>query len=263
VSRYIFERAGGPAPMPATALVAGASGGIGAAFCRRLAELAPDLELARLARDTGNLASLPVRTHDIAFDIADEVAIAAAVAALPDGFAPQWVFVATGWLHDVGKGAGGGAGHEPEKTYRALDAEHLLWSYRVNAVGPALLLKHLLPRLPAALPCRIGVLSARVGSISDNRLGGWHSYRASKAGLNMLLRNFALEMGRRRHDHVVVGLQPGTTDTALSRPFQRNLAVDQLQTPDFTADRLVDVMRYLRREDSGGLFDFEGLPFAP
>jgi NAD(P)-dependent dehydrogenase (short-subunit alcohol dehydrogenase family) len=241
--------------MPASALVAGATGGIGAAFCRRLVELAPGIELARLARDTDRLAPLPVTTHDLAFDIADEDAIAAALAALPEAFTPQWVFVATGWLHDDR--------HRPEKTYRALDADHLSWSYRVNAIGPALLLKHLLPRLPARLPCRIGVLSARVGSISDNRLGGWHSYRASKAGLNMLLRNFALEMGRRRHDHVVVGLQPGTTDTALSRPFQRNLAEGQLQSPAFTAERLVDVMRHLRREDSGGLFDFEGLPFAP
>lgn len=255
VTTSILARADGPSPLPASALVAGATGGIGAAFCRRLAELAPGIEIARLARDTARLAPLPTATHDVAFDIADEDAIYEAVSALPAGFAPQWVFVATGWLHE--------AGRQPEKTYRSLDAEHLLWSYRVNAVGPALLLKHLLPRLPAALPCRIGVLSARVGSISDNRLGGWHSYRASKAALNMLLSNFALEMGRRRHDHVVVGLQPGTTDTGLSRPFQRNLAEGQLQTPAFTARCLVDVMRHLRREDSGGLFDFEGLPFAP
>lgn len=255
MSDSILERPDGPSPLPATALVAGASGGIGAALCRRLVELRPDIRLARLARDTGRLTPLAVPAHDIAFDIGDEAAIAAAVAALPDDFAPQWVFVATGWLHD--------AARQPEKSYRALDPEHLLWAYRINAVGPALLIKHLLPRLPAGLPCRLGVLSARVGSISDNRLGGWHAYRASKAGLNMLLRNFALEMARCRHDHVVVGLQPGTTDTALSRPFQRNVAADRLQTPDFTAARLVDVMRHLRREDAGGLFDFEGLPFAP
>jgi NAD(P)-dependent dehydrogenase (short-subunit alcohol dehydrogenase family) len=102
-----------------------------------------------------------------------------------------------------------------------------------------------------------------VGSISDNRLGGWHAYRASKAALNMLIKNYAIELVRQKPGHVIVGLQPGTTDTGLSAPFQRNVPKDQLQTPEFTATRLLGVMRRLRQEDSGGLFDFEGLPFAP
>ena len=136
-------------------------------------------------------------------------------------------------------------------------------AYRVNAIGPTLLIKHLVPRLSDDRPAHVGVLSARVGSISDNRLGGWHAYRASKAALNMLIKNLAIEWSRNRLPHVVVGLQPGTTDTALSAPFLRSVPAGQLQTPDYTADQLIKVMRRLRAEDSGGLYDFLGLPFEP
>mgnify|MGYP001827470450 FL=1 len=151
----------------------------------------------------------------------------------------------------------------PEKTCKSLDAEHLLHAYRINAVGPALLLKHLTTRLNPARACRVGIVSARVGSISDNRLGGWHAYRASKAALNMLIKNFAIELARKNPAHIVVGLQPGTTDSALSAPFQRNVAAGQLQTPEYTAVQLPRVINSLRPEDSGGVFDFLGLPFAP
>jgi NAD(P)-dependent dehydrogenase (short-subunit alcohol dehydrogenase family) len=109
----------------------------------------------------------------------------------------------------------------------------------------------------------VGIVSARVGSISDNRLGGWHAYRASKAALNMLITNFAIELARKNPAHIVVGLQPGTTDSPLSAPFQRNVPADQLQTPDYTAAQLLRVMHTLRPEDSGGLYDFLGLPFTP
>jgi NAD(P)-dependent dehydrogenase (short-subunit alcohol dehydrogenase family) len=167
----------------------------------------------------------------------------------------DWVFVATGWLH--------GDGRRPEKTFKQLDADNLIHAYRVNAIGPALLIKHLAPRLATDRSARIGVLSARVGSISDNRLGGWHAYRASKAALNMLIKNFALEWSRNGLSHIVVGLQPGTTDTPLSAPFQRNVPADELQTPAYTARQLTQVMERLAPEDSGGLFDFLGLPFEP
>jgi len=102
-----------------------------------------------------------------------------------------------------------------------------------------------------------------VGSISDNRMGGWHAYRASKAALNMLIKNYALEFARRKHGPIIVGLQPGTTDTALSAPFQRSVPEDQLQTPEYTAAQLLMVMQHLEPSDSGKLFDFLGLPFDP
>ena len=240
---------------PSTVLVAGATGGIGRAFCVQLADAFAGVSIVRLACRPEALSAIGTPTIDIACDIADETSIERAVGAIPKDMPLDWVFVATGWLH--------GDGLTPEKTWRQLDAEHLVHAYRMNAVGPALLVKHLMPLLNRRFACRIGVLSARVGSISDNRLGGWHAYRASKAALNMLLKNFAIELARKRDDCAIVGLQPGTTDTALSAPYQRNVAEADLQTPEYTAEHLARVMRALRADDSGRLFDFLGLPFDP
>jgi len=115
-----------------------------------------------------------------------------------------------------------------------------------------------LPLMPRADRFVFAALSARVGSISDNGLGGWHSYRASKAALNMLIKNFALEMGRTHPAGVVVGLHPGTVDSALSEPFQSNLPDGQLTKPDDAADNLLGVLAGLGPEQSGQVFDFAG-----
>lgn len=256
MSSSILERPAGPAQTdPQCVLVAGASGGIGAAFCQQLTKQFPSARIVRMARDPEALGPLQTQTVDIRFDIAEEEQIGAAVGKVPETPPIDWIFIATGWLHDDR--------YRPEKTYKSLDADHLLQAYRINAIGPALLLKHLIPRLNPANACKVGVVSARVGSISDNRLGGWHAYRASKAALNMLIKNFAVELARKKTPHTIVGLQPGTTDTALSAPFQRSVPEGQLQTPEYTATQLLQVMRKLRPEDSGGLFDFLGLPFDP
>jgi NAD(P)-dependent dehydrogenase (short-subunit alcohol dehydrogenase family) len=241
--------------MPRRVLVAGASGGIGQAFCQQLAAQFPDIELIRLARNTDNLLPLGIATQDIGFDLSDEASISAALQTLPDKAEIDWVFIATGWLHD--------ATTQPEKTWRNLEVDHLLRSFTLNAVGPALLVKHLLAKLNPKHPTTMGILSARVGSISDNRLGGWHSYRASKAALNMLIKNFAIELDRLKRPTIIVGLQPGTTATALSAPFQRNVSPEHLQTAEFTAHHLLKVMQTLKSADSGQLFDFLGQPFAP
>ena len=240
---------------PGCVLVAGATGGIGSAFCQAVSREFQDAIVIRLARNPDNLPALASRTVDLAIDIDDERKMQSAIGLIPPQQKIDWVFIATGWLHDET--------HSPEKTYKSLDAEHLLRSYRINAIGPALLVKHLLPRMSATVETKIGILSARVGSISDNRLGGWHAYRASKAALNMLIKNFALELARKRHAPVIVGLQPGTTDTALSAPFQRNVPEGQLQSPEYTAGQLLKVMQNLQSQDSGKLFDVLGLPFEP
>ncbi|OQX02827.1 MAG: hypothetical protein BWK73_41420 [Thiothrix lacustris] len=240
---------------PHKVLVAGASGGIGQAFCQQLAAHFPDIHLIRLAHHPDALLPLNVATQDIGFDLTDEASMIAALQTLPDNADIDWVFIATGWLHDNDT--------QPEKTWRNLDTAHLLRSFTLNTVGPALLVKHLLATLNPKHPTTIGILSARVGSISDNRLGGWHSYRASKAALNMLIKNFAIELNRMKRPTIIVGLQPGTTATALSAPFQRNVSPDHLQTPEFTASHLLNVMQTLQLSDSGQLFDFMGLPFAP
>ncbi|MBJ6611821.1 MAG: SDR family NAD(P)-dependent oxidoreductase [Candidatus Thiothrix moscowensis] len=240
---------------PRAVLVAGASGGIGQAFCQQLAVQFPDVHLIRLARHTDALLPLSLATQDLSFDLTDEASMIAALQTLPNNAAIDWVFIATGWLHDHNT--------QPEKTWRSLEADHLLRSFTLNTVGPALLVKHLLATLNPKHPTTIGILSARVGSISDNRLGGWYSYRASKAALNMLIKNFAIELNRIKRPTIIVGLQPGTTATALSAPFQRNVPPDHLQTPEFTAQHLIKVMQTRQLSDSGLLFDFMGLEFAP
>ena len=130
--------------------------------------------------------------------------------------------------------------------------------FALNTIGPALIAKHMLALMPRAKPFVFAALSARVGSIADNRLGGWHSYRASKAALNMLLRNFALEAARTHPEGVVVGLHPGTVDSALSQPFQTNLADGQLTAPAQAAANLLGVLARLGPEQSGRVFDFRG-----
>jgi NAD(P)-dependent dehydrogenase (short-subunit alcohol dehydrogenase family) len=252
----VLQRERDPAfKTPRVILVAGASGGIGNALCQELAGRYPESQLIRLARDTHRLAPLSVATRDLAFDLLDEGSMAAALASMPTQAPVDLAMLATGWLHDQR--------YAPEKTYKRMEVDPMLYAYQVNAIGPALLLKHLLPIMNRDHVSRIGVLSARVGSISDNRLGGWHAYRASKAALNMLLKNIAIELGQKRQRHLIVGLQPGTTDTRLSAPFQRSVPKENLQTPEYTASQLVQVMERLRVEESGRLFDFLGLPFEP
>lgn len=248
VSRFIADT-------PQTVLVVGATGGIGQAYCEQILALMPGVKLIRMARGVDKLATLSQPTQDIAIDLTDESNIEAAVAQLPEKAEVDWVFVATGWLHDDR--------YQPEKSYRSLTADHLQVSYQINAFGPALLIKALLARLNPKNSIVFGVLTARVGSISDNRMGGWYSYRSSKAALNMLIKNFAIECSRSRRPVAIIGLQPGTTDTALSAPFQRSVSPENLQSPEYTAKQLIKVMAASTASDSGRLFDFLGLPFEP
>jgi NAD(P)-dependent dehydrogenase (short-subunit alcohol dehydrogenase family) len=124
-------------------------------------------------------------------------------------------------------------------------------------------LQALLQQMDLKHPCKIGVLSARVGSISDNRMGGWHSYRASKAALNMLLKNLAIELTQKKSAITLVGLQPGTTASALSQPFTQRINPSQLHTASFSAQRLYHVLQTLTPAQSGQLFDFNGAVFEP
>ncbi len=248
-----------PVEKPQSILVLAASGGIGQAYCESIMAEYPDIQLIRMARDINKLLPLKGNIVDIEIDLCDddsiEKSIDLAMSALVDAKKIDWVFIASGWLHDEST--------KPEKTYRSLEREHLLRSYNINAVGPALFVSRLLNKVEKTHPIKIGILSARVGSISDNRLGGWHSYRASKSALHMLIKNIAIEGKNSRKPMTIVGLQPGTTDTPLSAPFQRGLTEAQLQTPDFTAKHLIKVMSVLELQDSGKLFDLKGVPFEP
>ncbi|WP_448586279.1 SDR family oxidoreductase [Thermaurantiacus sp.] len=216
----------------ATTVILGASGGIG----RALADLAeargdPVLRLARPA-----------------LDLDDEASFARAAERAGEGLAH--VIVTTGLLHLGGRG--------PERSWREIDPAFLTETFRVNALLPALAAKHFLPRLARTGRPVFAVLTARVGSIADNRLGGWYGYRMAKAAANQLVRTAAIELARRNPGAVAVALHPGTVDTPLSRPFQRNLKPGQLQRPEDAATRLWRVIDALTPADTGRFLAWDG-----
>jgi flavin reductase (DIM6/NTAB) family NADH-FMN oxidoreductase RutF/NAD(P)-dependent dehydrogenase (short-subunit alcohol dehydrogenase family) len=254
-SLSIIDNRETPDSGPKCVLVIAASGGIGQAYCENIVAQFPNVQLIRMARNTKKLPLLATDVLDIEVDLSNDDSIDDAISALPKTLPIDWIFVASGWLHDEQM--------KPEKTYRSLTRKQLIHSYNINAVGPTLFITRLLAKVDKKHPIKIGVLSARVGSVSDNRLGGWHSYRASKSALHMLIKNIAIECNNTRKPITIVGLQPGTTDTALSAPFQKNLTAAQLQTTEFTAKQLIKVMNVLEKDDSGKLFDFEGFRFEP
>ncbi|MFC1458543.1 SDR family NAD(P)-dependent oxidoreductase [Microvirga arabica] len=237
---------------PSRAAVIGVSGGIGRAVTERLA--AEGFEAVHALSRRG-LGSEYQGVRSGAIDIEHEPSIAAAAVELQDGAPLRLVLVATGLLHAVDQ--------QPEKTYRSLDPELLARSFRVNAIGPALVAKHMLPLLPKSGKSIFAVISARVGSIEDNRLGGWYGYRASKAALNQFIRTLAVEVRRQKPDTICVALHPGTVDTALSQPFQTGVETGKLFTPAYSAERLLSVLDGLTAADSGGFFAWDGqrIPF--
>ena len=231
--------------------VFGASGGIGAALVSQLAARSDVTEVHALARKPLQTGA---KVHTHTFDLADESTIAAACATI--GGPLDLVIVATGRLvRDNGDG--------PEKSWRALNADAMAEMFAINAIGPALIGKHCAPLLRKGEKSVFAAISAKVGSIADNRLGGWHSYRASKAALNMMVRNFAIELGRSNPAAIAVTLHPGTVDTPLSRPFQRNVPAEKLFTAEQSATYLLGVIDGLLPSDAGTLKSWDGstLPF--
>lgn len=220
------------------AVVVGGTGGIGSAFVDHL-------------EDTECFAQvMPVgRSTEPALNLLDEDSIAAAADAVSRRDAPvRLVIDATGILH--------GEDLSPEKRLAHLDGEQLALLFAVNATGPALLMKHFLPLLPREGKSVFATLSAKVGSIGDNQLGGWHSYRASKAALNQFVRTAAIEIKRRKPEAVCVALHPGTVETKLSAPFAKSGLT--VQTPQDSAANLLSVIDGLLPEQSGGFFAYDG-----
>jgi NAD(P)-dependent dehydrogenase (short-subunit alcohol dehydrogenase family) len=240
-----------------SALVVGASQGIGLGFVRQW--LSDDRRgtvygtyrrpesaqgLLALAEKYPNLICLPM-------DVTEEDSIAAAIAQIQAHTpALHRVVYCVGVLHD--------GDFQPEKSLRQITSENLVRSFQTNAVGAALLAKHLLPLLKHDQPSLFAAISAKVGSMGDNRLGGWYGYRASKAALNMLIKTAALEYARRSPNTILALLHPGTTDTRLSEPFQRGVPPEKLFTVERTVAQLVAVMDGLTPADSGEFFSWDG-----
>ena len=245
---------------PAGAVVVGASGGLGAAFVDALLEGGAFETVLALSR-TGPPEATPApdgpgRLVRARIDVTDEASVAHAAALAAALAPPRLVIVATGLLHAPD-------GLRPEKSLAMLDPQRLARLFAVNATGPALVAKHLLPRMPRQGRAVFAAVSARVGSISDNRLGGWYGYRASKAALNMLLRTAAIEWARSAKEGVCVGLHPGTVDTALSAPFRSNVPEGGLFAPARSAAMLLGVLETLGPQDSGRVFAWDGTPVPP
>lgn len=237
-------------PSGATAVVIGAGGGIGGAF---VAALAADRRFATvhaLSRTGGASGGTVVPGR---IDVTDEASIAAAADRI--GGPIDLVLIATGMLHERGR--------MPERALRELDGERLARQFEVNTIGPALCLKHFAPLLARDRRSVIVALSARVGSIGDNRSGGWYGYRASKAALNMIVRSAALEIGRRWPEAICVALHPGTVDTGLSHPFQARVPPDSLFPPDRAARQLLSVIEGLTPAESGRIFAWDGEEIQP
>jgi NAD(P)-dependent dehydrogenase (short-subunit alcohol dehydrogenase family) len=235
---------------PSIAVVFGAGGGIGGGIVRRLVEQGAYDHVVGVGRrrpsDWGHDDARPFLVADILHD----AALADAALFLGELGSVRRVVVATGFLH--------GEGIVPEKSIRSLEAATLLKLFAVNAVGPALIAKHLLPLLPRDRPCAFAALSARVGSISDNRLGGWYGYRASKAALNMLIATLAVELRRTHPQATCVALHPGTVESRLSAPFAQGTVSTPRLTPRQSAKALMEVLDRLTPEDSGGFYAHDG-----
>lgn len=234
------------------AVVFGATGSIGGAFLQTLAE-DPRCAARFAASRSGRVVA---NARGLSFDLHQPDSIDAVMAdACADG-PVHLVIAATGALHSQGA-------LEPEKTWRHMAADRFADAFKINTILPALIARAALPHLAQSSTREeaktvFAALSARVGSISDNRLGGWHAYRASKAALNQVLKTCSIELARKAPGALCVGLHPGTVDSALSEPFQRNVPEGKLFTPDYAARRLLSVIDALAPEHTGRVFDWAG-----
>ncbi len=220
-----------------TALVIGATGGIGRAVASGIEASGRFDRVIGLGRSTRP-----------GIDILDEASVAAAAGHVAAMGELRLVFDATGALSKDGL--------VPEKSWRQIDPAAMARAFALNAIGPALLAKHFLPLFPRQGRAVFATLSARVGSIADNGLGGWYSYRASKAALNQIVRCAAIELARSRPDALCIALHPGTVDTGLSESFAK--AGLEVQPPDLAAERMLTVIDGLTPADSGGFRDHLG-----
>ncbi|MFT7460834.1 MAG: NAD(P)-dependent dehydrogenase (short-subunit alcohol dehydrogenase family) [Planctomycetota bacterium] len=233
--------------------IIGSSGALGQAFTQQLAAMYPNATIHAFSRHKPEHILPDVAYH--AMDYQDEASIDASALTASKDAPLDRVIVTTGILHE--------GDIMPEKSLKELSAEKFQRLFEINTILPALVAKHFLPNLNRNDRPIFAALSARVGSISDNQLGGWYAYRASKAALNMIIKNAAIEIGRRNKQAIIVGLHPGTVDSGLSQPFQGNVPDGKLFTPEFSATKLLEVLESLTPEQSGKCFAWDGKEIYP
>lgn len=236
--------------------IIGSSGAIGGAFTKHLSKLdSNNITIHAFSRNNNELKErIPnVMYHTI--DYTQEASIAKAAILASTNTLLDMVIVTIGILHD--------SELLPEKSLRELTAEKFNRLFHINTILPALVAKHFLPKLNRERRSIFAMLSARAGSISDNHLGGWYAYRASKAALNMIIKNAAIEIARHNKQAIILGLDPGTVDSNLSKPFQAYVPASKLLTPEFSVSKLIEVLQNLTVEQSGKCFDWNGKEVKP
>jgi NAD(P)-dependent dehydrogenase (short-subunit alcohol dehydrogenase family) len=241
-----------------SALIIGASGGIGQALVQKLIDSEKYDKIYCVAR--GQVSSpikgaeykqMPEHTEQAVADYCQQLKVQGTVLSL--------AVCTVGVLHDTSTE---GTAVAPEKRLEDLNAASLLHYFQTNTVIPSIWLKHAEPLLKGQHPAHLVFFTARVGSISDNQLGGWYGYRASKAALNMMIKTAQIELQRRAKNLALVSYHPGTVDTSLSKPFQHNVPSKKLFTPDFTATCLLKHLSDLAPENGPHYIDWDGKTIA-
>ena len=235
-------------------IILGASGAIGSALIRILLTASGTERLFALSRKPTESAD--PRVTNIAMDLEDEESLRTAAAACQLEGGIDLIINTIGILHE-------GEPIRPEKGLRELDPETMARLFRINTIGPALVLKHFSPLLARDRRAIMASLSARVGSISDNKTGGWYSYRASKAALNQLIRTASIELAARRPQVICVGLHPGTVRSAMSEPFLQRYTKNEIFEPDTAAAALLSVLAELTPAQTGRIFAWDGQEIQP
>jgi len=235
--------------------IIGSSGAIGNAVAEILLDDDDEIEtIYKFSRNDPKENS--DRVKNLFLDIEDEESIKNCIKNLPENIKFDLIFVATGILHNNND-------IFPEKSIKDINQSKLEKVLLVNTIGPTLVGKYFIPHLRKDSKSIFAFLSARVGSISDNKLGGWYSYRASKTALNQIIKNFSIEVRRSNPNAIFIGLQPGTVKSFLSKPFEKNVRSENLFTPEYSASKMLEVIDNLSLEDTGKVYAWDGEEIQP
>ena len=233
-------------------VIVGSSGAIGNALLKNLKDKYKSSHVYSIS-SKHKLISKNDNVFNIPLDYKQEASIEKAASFIYGSI--DLAIVTTGILHNKNI--------SPEKSLQQIDKESLTDIIYANTIFPTLVGKHLIPKLSQNTKSIFAVLSARVGSISDNRLGGWYSYRMSKAALNMFIKSASIESTRTNKTSIIVGLHPGTVDSDLSKPYQKNVPPTKLFTPDYSAHKLLHVLSLLDHDSTGKIFDWNNQEILP
>ena len=234
--------------------IIGASGAIGNSLSEILIKDKNVESVYNFSRS--NKRKISDKEKNIFIDIEDEDSIKTSIEKIPNNIKFDLIFVATGILHN-------NIDIYPEKSLKDINQAKLKKVFLINTIGPTLVGKYFIPFLNKDKKNIFAFLSAKVGSISENKLGGWYSYRASKTALNQVIKNFSIEVKRSNPNSIFVGLQPGTVRSNLSKPFQKNINSSNLFEPHYSAEKLLEVMKNLSFDDSGKFFSWSGEEIQP